>query len=473
MAKKSGAGSGAQPVQEQGYFDSLKDLGLALTDWTMRYVPEPWVIAVILSVIIFLMTMIWGGVTVTGAVGAWGKGFWTMLTFMAQFAFAIMVAYACAAAPVMSRFFDYLSSRSNPDKPWQAVLLMAVFSLFTAWLNWAVSITMSAMFAPYLAKNNGKTDFRLVVAAAYIGFATMWASGLSSTAPLLLATPDNFVLKAGIIKEIIPVTHTIITPINFFILLVSCVVMCVMFVLITPRPEKAYTLTKEQAGKLIRVATVKPPAHPTFAQRLNWWPGWSIMLILACITYMIISFKQIGAGAWTIDMYNLTFLIVALILNWRPAILFDGFKKGITGTWGILSQYPLYGGIFGLIVFTGLGKFLTHVFTSISTTHTFIPIIYWYSGLLSYFVPSAGAKFAMEAGYILPAGQALGVSAASVTLAYTWGDMLTHLIQPFWAIAILDITETHFGQIAGFCALLFIVYAIIMSGMIFLIPLHL
>jgi short-chain fatty acids transporter len=246
-----------------------------------------------------------------------------------------------------------------------------------------------------------------------------------------------------------------------------------MFVIITPRPEKAYTLTKEQARKLIRVATVSLPDNPTFAQKLNWWPGWSIIMVIVCIAYMIVSFKQIGAGAWTIDMYNLTFLIIALLLNWRPAVLFDGFKKGITGTWGILSQYPLYGGIFGLIVFTGLGKFLTHVFTSISTTHTFIPIIYWYSGLLSYFVPSAGAKFAMEAGYILPAGQTLGVSAASVTLAYTWGDMLTHLIQPFWAIAILDITETHFGQIAGFCALLFIVYAIIMSAMIFLIPLHL
>ena len=459
--------------QEHSWLDPIRDLGIALTNWTIRYVPDPWVIAVILSVIVFVMALAWGKVTVPGAIAAWGKGFWTLLTFMAQFTFAIMVAYASAAAPVISRLFNYIGTRPNPDKPWQAVLTMACFSLFTAWLNWAVSITMSAMLAPYLAKNNLKTDFRLLVTGAYSGFATMWASGLSSTAPLLIATPENFLLKNGVIKELISVDRTILAPVNFLIILVVFVILCATIVILTPRPEKAYSLTKEEADNLIRVVDVNPPDNPTFAQKLNWWPGWNIMAGTTCIAYMIIAFQRNGVAAWNIDMYNLTFLILALFLTWRPAVLFDGFKKGITGTWGIISQYPLYGGIFGLIVFTNLGSFLTHVFASIATTHTYLPVIYWYSGLLSFFVPSAGAKWAMEAPYILPAGDAFGLSAASVTLAYTWGDMLTHFSQPFWAIAILDITKTSFGQIAGFCALLFIVYAIIMSGLVFLIPLHL
>jgi len=460
---------------DQGHsrLDPFRDLGIALTNWTIRYVPDTWVIAVILNVIVFAMALTWGKVTMMGAMAAWGKGFWALLTLMAEFSFAIMVAYACASAPVMARLFNYLSSLPNPEKPWQAVLAMAIFSLFLSWCNWAVSVTMSAMFAPYLAKNNPKADWRMLVTGAYTGMATLWASGLSSTAPLVVATPDNFLIKAGVLKEIITVDRTILAPYNFAMIAVGFLVVCMMMVILSPRAEKASCLTKEEAENLISVAHVPPPENPTFAQKLNWWPGWNILCGVACIAWMIIAFIQSGVAAWNIDMYNLCFLIVALFLTWRPVFLFDAFKKGISGTWGILAQFPLYGAIFGLVVFTNLGRFLTDVFASIATPNTYLPLIYWYSGLLSYFVPSAGAKWSMEAPYILPAAQAFGISAASVTLAYTWGDMLTHLLQPFWAIAILDITKTRFGQIAGFAALLFFVYSIAMTIMIFLMPLHL
>ena len=316
--------------QEQSWLDPFRDLGLALTNWTIRYVPDTWVIAIILNVIVFVMALFWGKTTVVGAMTAWGKGFWSLLTLMAEFSFAIMVAYACASAPVMARLFNYLSSRPNPDKPWQAILAMAVFSLFLSWCNWAVSVTMSAMFAPYLAKNNPKTDFRMLVTGAYCGMATLWASGLSSTAPLVVATPDNFLLKAGVITEIITADRTILAPYNFAMILVGFLVVCIMMVLLSPRPEKAYTLTREQAENLIQVAHVTLPENPTFAQKLNWWPGWNIMCGIACIFFMIIAFKQNGVSAWNIDMYNLCFLIVALFLTWRPAFLFDAFKKGIS-----------------------------------------------------------------------------------------------------------------------------------------------
>jgi short-chain fatty acids transporter len=473
MQHQTGGQIEMESVPKRSWVDPIRDAGIALTNWTMRFVPDPWVIAVILSIVVFLMAMAWGEVNVPQAIGAWGKGFWALLTFMAEFTFTIMVAYACAAAPIMARLFDYISTRPNPDKPWQAVFTLAVFTMVIAWINWAASITMSALLAIYLAKNNPKTDFRLLVCTAYLGFATMWASGITSTAPLLIATPDNFLLKAGVLKELIPVTKTILTPVNFVIIIVAFVVLVITTTLLTPRPEKAYTLSKEQVDKLIRVSHLKRPENPTFAQKMNWWPGWNILMACACIGFMTYSFVHSGFAAWTIDMYNLSFLILALVLTMRPAVLFDGFKKGVTGTWGILSQFPIYGGIFGLIVFTNLGKFLTHVFASFATPATYLHIVYYYSGILSYFVPSAGSKWAIEAAYILPAGHALGISTAAVTLAYTWGDMLTHLIQPFWAIAILDITETRFGEIAGFSALIFVVYAILMSCLMFLIPLNL
>jgi len=169
----------------------------------------------------------------------------------------------------------------------------------------------------------------------------------------------------------------------------------------------------------------------------------------------------------------MVFLTCALFLTGRPIIFLNACKKGVLGAWGILIQFPFYGGIFGLVSYTNLGHVITEFFTSIANERTFLPIVYWYSGILSYFVPSGGSKWAIEAPYLIPAAKSLGISPASVTLVYGWGDMLTHLIQPFWAIPILDITKTSFGQIAGFCAALFFIYAFIMTGFMFFFPLGL
>jgi short-chain fatty acids transporter len=455
---------------EKDWLDRFRDLGIALTNWTIRYVPDTWVIAVMLSIVVFGMTLIWGRVGVEGAVAAWGKGLWALLALMAQFSFTIMIAYACVVAPVVGKALDRLAGISNPEKPWQAVLVITLFSLATAWVNWAITIVVSAMLAPYIARRNPKTDYRILVAAAYVGIATMWHSGISASGALIMATPDNFLIKAGLIDKPITVDQTIFSIFNFVLIALTVIVVTTVMVLLTPRGSKAQPLSSEKAAELIQVVDLPPPACTNIAQKLNWWPGWNILVGLACIAYIVRSFMLSGFAAWTIDMYNLCFLSLALFLTWRPAVFLNACRQGISGAWGILLQFPLYGGIFGLVSFTQLGHVLTEVFVGLATKETYLPIVYLYSGILSYFVPSGGSKWAIEAPYLLPAGKNFGISPASVTLIYGWGDMLTHLLQPFWAIALLDITKTSFGQIAGFCALLFAVYASVMTIAMFFAP---
>ena len=457
--------------QVKSWLDPFRDMGISLTNWTIRHVPDTWVIAVFLSVIVFSMALCWGGVTATEAVGAWGKGLWALLTLMAQFSFTIMIAYVCAAAPVVARGLDWVGSRTNPDKPWQAVLVMTLFSLATAWVNWAITIVVSAMLAPYMAKHNPKTDYRILVAAAYVGVACMWHSGLSASGALIMATPDNFLIKSGVVTELISFDRIIFSGFNLAMIALSGSIVTLVMVLLTPRADKAEPLTREAAEERIQVAHVERPTHMTFAQKVNWWPGWNIIFGSGCVIVMVKMFMEKGLAAWTIDTYNLCFLALALILTWRPVVFLNACKKGVTGAWGILLQYPLYGGIFGLMSYTQLGHVMTELFVSLATAQTYLPVVYWYSGILSYFVPSGGSKWAIEAPYLIPAARTFGISPASVTLVYGWGDMLTHLLQPFWAIALLDITKTSFGEIAGFCALLFVVYAFVMTSAMFFAPL--
>ena len=90
--------------------------------------------------------------------------------------------------------------------------------------------------------------------------------------------------------------------------------------------------------------------------------------------------------------------------------------------------------------------------------------VYWYSGIVNYFVPSGGSKFAIEAPYLFPAADELGVAPAAMVLAYAWGDMMTDIIQPFWAIPLLGVARLDFRAIAGYCAILFVVYAAVVSA---------
>ena len=123
--------------------------------------------------------------------------------------------------------------------------------------------------------------------------------------------------------------------------------------------------------------------------------------------------------------------------------------------------------------YTTLGEVLTAFFIDASSPRTFPSIVYLYSGVLNYFVPSGGSKWIVEASYLIPAGQTLGLSIPTVTLSYAYGDMTTNLLQPFWAIPILTVAGLRFGDIMGYCLLLAGFLVLFNLCALFLIPLQL
>jgi short-chain fatty acids transporter len=97
-----------------------------------------------------------------------------------------------------------------------------------------------------------------------------------------------------------------------------------------------------------------------------------------------------------------------------------------------------------------LGRWLAELFASYSTPGTFPLAVYVYSAVMNLFVPSGGSKWLIEAPFLLPAAEALGVSPVTTVLAYGYGDSTTNLIQPFFAIPILSIARMRFGDVVGY-----------------------
>ena len=434
----------------------LARLGIALTRLTERWVPDSWIIAVILTLVVTFLALTVGGASPGTALDAWGRGLWALLALTMQFTLMMVVSYACAVSPPLKRLLGWLASRPDPEHPRQAILLMALFSTMTAWLNWAFSLVVSAAFLPFVVRANPRADFRLLVTCAYLGIGTVWHTGLSGSAPLIIATPDNFLLKAGVLHELIPTTRTMFTPFNLLYAVVAGMVGLAIVAALVPPAEHTLTVSDEQARRLETANTMKSkPAMMLPVDRLEWWPGWSLIIGGAMLGYFWLQIQKVGLGqAWTIDNYNLLLLALGLFLHWYPKSFLYACEEGIKHTWGVVIQYPLYAGIFGLMSYTDLGRVLTHFFVKASSPRLFPVVVYIYSAILNYFVPSGGSKWIVEASYLIPAGNALGVSVPTVTLSYAYGDMTTNLIQPFWAIPILAVAGLRFGDILGYCCIL-------------------
>ena len=63
-----------------------------------------------------------------------------------------------------------------------------------------------------------------------------------------------------------------------------------------------------------------------------------------------------------------------------------------------------------------------------------------------------------------------GVSRPLTVIAYAWGDMVTDVIQPFWAIPLLGVAKLGFRDIMGYCMIYFLFYMVIISIGFLLLP---
>jgi short-chain fatty acids transporter len=199
--------------------------------------------------------------------------------------------------------------------------------------------------------------------------------------------------------------------------------------------------------------------------------SYTLNLVMGLLGLAAFGSAYAGAGfRVSLNIFNFAFLFLALLLHPSPASFSAAASRGATYLHGIIIQFPLYAGIYGLIHYSGLAETIGHWFVSIAGTHTFPIIVYWYSGILSYFIPSGGSKWAVEAPYVLSAAHALGVPARQAILAYAWGDMSTHFLQPFWAIPLLAIARVEFKDIIGYLAILFVVNFVLVSTAFIVMP---
>jgi len=454
--------------------EQFRRFGAGLSNVTERWVPDAWVISMMLTAVAILLCIFGAGATVEETVLAWGDGVWSLLGLAMQFTIAMVAAHACAASPPIYRFFNWLASLPNPSKPVQALVLAGMFSLVMGYLNWAVCLVSCALFTPFILRRNPNVDVRLLICASYLGIGTVWHGGLSGSAPLILATPGNPLINpssgAPIVDRLYPVTETLYNNFNLVFICILGAVALATTCLLHPR-SGARTLSAEEIEKILPTPPIEDGPPRTPAEYIDQFRGWvllAVVLLAYPLGYSIVT-KGFGTS-WTINAYNITFLVIALLLHGRAPSFLRACRNGVDSAWGIVVQFPFYAGIFGLMQNTDLGEWLGSFFSNIATTTTYPWVVYVYSGLMNLFVPSAGSKWMIEAPFLIPAGELLNVSVVTTTLAYAYGDSVTNLIQPFFAIPILAVTRMRFGDVVGYTFLVAVVCFMVTSVAMFMIP---
>lgn len=411
----------------------LTRIAVALNRFAEKWLPSSLAIVGILTFVTFALA--WGltDKTPIQLVGAWGDGFWRLLEFAMQMSLMMVTGSLLAESPALRRGFDALAR--VPKTPRGAVVWLAFLSMAICYLHWALGLIASAFLARRLAVRHPKVHYPLLVAVAYWGMGTIWHAGLSGSATLLIATPKHF-LESQV--GVIPLSETAFAPFNLALILVTVVVMLGLAWALYPK--EAHGLAEKDLAEL-REAPV------AFKPKTNWLVSGGLGLV--GLAWLAQDAAANGFGV-TFNKLNLLFLSLSLVLYPSPEEFTASAEKAVNYVHGIIVQYPMYAGIYGIIKGAGLDVIFGSWFVSLSTAKTFPVVVYCYSAVFNYFIPSAGSKFAVEAPYILEAAKTLGVPYAKIVLAYCWGDMVTDLIQPFFCLPLLAIAKVDFKDVLGY-----------------------
>ena len=439
----------------------LARLAAALSGWSLRWIPDPLVIAVALSAITFLLALAVTAATPLALLTAWGDGFFGLNEFAMQMCLVIVTGSILAASRPFARLLDWLAAR--PRSPRGAIALMALFSMGTALIHWGLSLIGSAVFARHLARRRGDLDYPLLVASAYLGMGAVWHAGLSGSVPLLVATPGHFLAES---IGLVPITETILRPFNLLLLAAVILALTVVAVAMHPSPAETRPAPPAAVASAAERAAYSSPLNQSLtpAARLEQSPVLAWLLALAGILWLAVTFRARGPAAVTLNLVNFAFFTLGVLLHGRLSSFLAAAAEAGRHVWGVIIQFPLYAGIMGMMRGSGLADVIAGWFTQASTRETYPSLVLWYSAILNYFVPSGGSKWAIEGPYVLSAAAALGVPASDTVLAYAWGEMVTDIIQPFWAIPLLAVAGLSFRDIAGYGMAFCLVYALIVGG---------
>jgi short-chain fatty acids transporter len=465
----------------------IQRFGQGMSERVERWMPSPFLFAIILTYIAAVAAIVSEGVGPVEVATSWYGGFWSLLEFAMQMVLILVTAFVVAYHPRVKAVIDRLIRIPNNGK--QAVVLVGLVAMLTGWISWGLGLIVGAILAREmgeLADEKGMAvHYPLLCVAGYMGMSLTWGWGMSSSAALLQATPDNVFMEAGVVDRVIGATETVFHPYAITLTLLSLVYASIMLYLLCPPKENATGISgyldlpkrsrREETPEVdptpdSGVATDGGRDEKVPADRINESKVLGGVIALTGVALTVNAFLTEGLDALDLNVLNFGFIMVGLALYTSPINYLEEFYDAVQSSAGIILQFPFYAGIVGIMEGTGLVDTITDFLLSIATPATF-PVIAWITaGILNLFVPSAGGEWTIIGGPMMSAGDELGVPHGQTIMAYSVGDAHTNLFQPFWAIPLLAITGLRARDMFGYAATMLILLTPFLAIVLYVLP---
>ncbi|WP_050615510.1 short-chain fatty acid transporter [Bacillus testis] len=429
-----------------------------LAKWIGRYLPDAFVIAVLLTLLVFILGFFSSPKDPLDLIQSYGDGFWTYLTFTMQMVLLLMTGMALASVPFIKRGLEALSAKADTAK--KAYIFTFLISAAAYYINWGLAVVVGAIVAREVGKRNRDAHFPLLVACAYAPTA-LYSAGLSSSIGLTIATKGHFLEK---VMGVVPTSETIFHPGTLIIFLALLLTMPIVILLMAPKKDIiTYHPGKKEKDSGSGQATEKETA----AGFLEKTPVLGILAGAIGLVYTAMQF--IDSMDLNLNIINMCFLSLGLVLHGSLRAYGEAFKEAAQSISPIILQFPFYAGIIAVLGSSGLAEHIIQAMESMSSKENFVIFTYWASGLVNILAPSGGGQWALQGPLQIPAGMELGVDPALIAMSVGWGDAWTNLIQPFWAIPLLGIVGLHIRHIMGYCFILCVWVGIVTSVLMYFV----
>lgn len=419
--------------------------------------PSPFSIALVLTAVTFTLAWAFTDSQVTGLdrggelLGYWSDGLWAdkLMVFAVQMMLMLVLGHALALTKPVDRFIGYVTQFCTTTA--NSAALVTFLTVLVSLFNWGLGLIFGAILArkvgEHAAKKGFKLNYALIGAAGYSGL-MVWHGGLSGTAPLKAAEKDSITGMMETVVEPerlasfpsqISIEETIFSPMNLTVMLMLVILLPAFMYWLGSRSKKESDLPKIE-DKTEELDEAVTGAERLDASRLfSLFFGGTIFLYACYLAYKGFTGPK-GFGFINPNFINILLLGLCLTIHKSVRHFLKAIEQAIGGASGILIQFPLYFGIIGIMTSSGLANEFSSFFVSISNSTTYPIFTFFSSGIVNVFVPSGGGQWAVQGPIIMQAAMDLQLSLPKSIMALSYGDQLTNMLQPFWALPLLGIT---------------------------------
>ncbi len=431
-----------------------------------RVLPSPLSIAVLLTLLTALLAIIFtepkaGQNAFLSIADYWYMGFWNFLEFTMQMMLMLVLGHTIAISNSVNKLIKKITGICTSNA--QSAVFVTVFSISAGYINWGLGLIFGAILARKVgehAKEKGiELNYPLIAACGYTSL-MVWHGGFSGSAPLTVNTESHSLVNS---IGIIPISDTILSTSNIVAIAATLIILPLFALLLAKRPfKKSYPKSLKQH--------TEKQTSAIGAEQLDHSRLFGLAFGLIFITYWIYLWwsNSFSLNFLTLNTINFILFGFAIAVHGTLHKFMAAASKAILGSTGIMIQFPLYAGIMGIMNYSGLLAVFADFFINISNHNTFPFFAYLSSAVVNVLVPSGGGQWQVQGPILMEAATKLDVAHAKTVMALAYGDQLTNMLQPFWALPLLGITGLKAKDILPYSILFMLV-----GGTIFLSILYL